>query len=123
MVIIAGPNGTYHYGSASQCPYGCAVNGRCGSETECRVGGIVGIIFGILFCLCCCGCCINSCRRSGIQAAEEAYSSRSSNKSTKKVDILEPLVVGAPVPAAPMGMPMQYNIAKYAPSGESWIFQ
>ena len=55
VVIIAGPNGTYYQGYGDSCPYGCAVDGRCGSEEECKMSFenyfVIGIAitFGLCF--------------------------------------------------------------------------
>ena len=106
-VMIIGVDGRSYYGSPSMCPYGCAVNGRCGTEKECKIGGIVGIVFGILFCLCCCGCCIGACVK-GKNKAKEHYSSHSSSvrsalsQSSLKPG-LEPLIGGhTPYGEAPL---------------------
>ena len=53
----------------SECPYGCALNQVCGTESECEIGSIVLIvvlsIFGCIFttvgCVFCCVCCNVAC--------------------------------------------------------------
>ena len=51
---------------ASLCKYGCAINERCGSETECdmaAIGLIVGLsIFGGVCVICCCCSCCAFCK-------------------------------------------------------------
>ena len=49
------------FNDASECPGGCALEGRCGTEKECDVAGIAAVIglsiFGGVCCLiCCCAC-------------------------------------------------------------------
>ena len=50
-VIIYNSDGTYTFGVASDCPYGCAVNSICGTSTECAVGGGIGLVAILLIIL------------------------------------------------------------------------
>ena len=78
------------YIPTKDCPYGCAVNGVCGTETECNVAGIVGIvigcIFGVIFlvvgCVICC-CCCAACKAA-------AKTKDHSSDSEKEDDFKEP---------------------------------
>ena len=58
LVVIANADGTYYQGMPSECPYGCAINGVCGTETECATASVIMIvflsIFGVVFCGCFC---------------------------------------------------------------------
>ena len=49
--------------TVSGCPYGCSVNGRCGTEMECKVGLILGIVLGICLvgAIVYFGCCRGKC--------------------------------------------------------------
>ena len=101
LVIIAGPGGTYYYGYGGQCPGGCAINGRCGTEAECTTANIVGTIFGTIFMLifCCVFCCIcaGSCAKSSSSTHVVHHERNSSHSShSNKSDRIEPLVMNQP---------------------------
>ena len=86
VVVIASPGGGYFSGYGNQCPFGCAMNGRCGTEIECKgsvVGNIIGWIFFALFC--CCFCCIAAFgkrvpNKSGSYHSHHSHSSHSSRQ-------------------------------------------
>ena len=61
LVIIPAAGGTYYQGYGNQCPFGCAFNGRCGTQAECASAGRWAIwdwVWTILIICCFCGCAI-----------------------------------------------------------------
>ena len=73
---MIGTDGQSTYGMipTNTCPYKCAVNGVCGTESQCStaatVGLIIGIIFGVIFLGCGIFFCLACCR--GIKKAAQA---------------------------------------------------
>ena len=69
----------------SECEFGCAYNGVCGTETECAIGSVVVIIvcvvFGVIFLavgvVICCVCCAAATK--AIKEARDSDSSYSSH--------------------------------------------
>ena len=65
--------GVYAWVPVTECEFGCAVNGVCGTEGACKtaqiVGIIVGSVFGFIFLMCCCCFCCFACK-TGSQVAK-----------------------------------------------------
>ena len=120
VVIIAGANGSYYYGTPSQCPYGCAVGGQCGTEAECTTSAIVGTIFLVIFFICffgifCCVCCVFCC--AATQASGSHHSSHHSHHSHHSHEHVEPLMnIDQPPIAQPMMIQQPYMPQVYDPN-------
>ena len=86
-------DGEYKFIPVSECEFGCAVNGICGTDTECTIGSIVmivvGVIFGVIFLAICCVICCVCC--AGVKGARKVHrdSSSSSSDSDRKKPLLK----------------------------------